>query len=176
MAIPVSLADARRQLKMEDNDASRDGELSTFIADAAAWIEQYTGHILVARDVIEQFTGFARLQLRAWPVKPGAAVVVAFTDAANANIVIAAPRLFVERRPARVLSALGTCWPPVAHGIVTVTVRAGYEAGDSVPGNLRRAMLVLISAYDADREGGEVFAAAEKTARLLCSDFRARGL
>jgi hypothetical protein len=55
-------------------------------------------------------------------------------------------------------------------------MRAGYEAGDAVPGNFRRAMLMLISAYDSDREGGEVFQKAEASARRLCGRLRARSL
>ena len=168
MAIPVSLADARRQLRLDDTDTSRDTELEQFIADAAAWVELYTGQTLVAADVVEQFLTFERMQLRAWPVKPDAAVSVNFTDAAGAAITIVGPRVRVVGRPAQVLPAVGTRWPPVGPGVVAVTVRAGYEIGDAVPGSIRRAILVLIAAYDADREGGELFAAAEATARSLC--------
>jgi hypothetical protein len=37
-------------------------------------------------------------------------------------------------------------------------------------------MLVLITAYDDDREGGDVFQQAEATARRLCRDYRFRAL
>lgn len=176
MAIPVTLVDARRQLRMEIDDTSRDVELGQFIADAAGWVEKYTGHVLVARDVEEQFASFDRLQLRAWPVKPDSAIAVEFQDRAGAAIAIAGARVVVRRRPAFAMPAFGTGWPAVGAGVVTVTVHAGYEPTDVVPGNFRRAMLVLITAYDVDREGGEVFATAERTARLLCTDFRARAL
>jgi hypothetical protein len=54
----------------------------------------------------------------------------------------------------------------------TVTIRVGYESADEVPRDLRRAMLLLIAAYDADREGGDVFAKAEDAARRLCRRYR----
>ena len=60
--------------------------------------------------------------------------------------------------------------------ITTVTVRAGYESPDDVPRDLRRAMLVLIGAYDADREGGDILAKAEASARRLCDRHRLRRL
>ncbi len=55
MPIPVILADARRQLRLDADDMSMDAELTEFIVDAAAWVEKYTGHILAAHDVVEQF-------------------------------------------------------------------------------------------------------------------------
>jgi hypothetical protein len=45
-----------------------------------------------------------------------------------------------------------------------------------VPGNFRRAMLVLIAAYDADREGGDILAKADVAATRMCRGFRFRGL
>ena len=175
MAVPVTIEDARQQLRLED-DWSQDVELQGFIADAAAWVERYTGHILEARDVTEQIRWSDRLFIQAWPIKPEAVPVVAYSGAAG-SIGLPGVRLDLSQRPARLLPAIGTAWPrDVAGTPVTVTVRAGYEAGASPPGNFRRAMLLLIGAYDADREGGEILAKAEATARLLCRDFRVRRL
>jgi uncharacterized phiE125 gp8 family phage protein len=178
MAIPVTLADARLQLKMEPDDTSRDTELQGFIADAAAWVESYTGHILVAREVTETFPGFGRLALRAWPIKADAVVALSYTAGLIGPVIVTGARLAAgSARPARVHPAFGTVWPHTGlTGTVSVTVRAGYEPGDPVPGNFRRAMLVLIGACDEDREGGDLFAKAEAAAKSLCRGFRARGL
>lgn len=166
MAIPVSLTDAKRQLRVEVDSCDRDREIADFISDAAAWIEGYSGQVLVAREVSEQFANFDRLELRAWPIKAGAALSVEYRDKAGVTIGVGS-RLSAVRRPVSVIPAAGTRWPCVGVELVSVTVRAGYEPGDAVPGNIRRAMLVLIAAYDADREGGEVFAKAEDCARGL---------
>ena len=172
MAIPVSLEDARRQVKLEEDDTSQDTELQGFINDAAAWVERYTGHALVARDVTEQFRGFGAVQLRAWPIKPDAAVGVAYVDTDGVPAAILGARLDVSSRPVRV-SPPQAFWPfRDTRQLFTVTVRAGYEPGDAVPGNFRRAMLVLIGAYDADREGGDVLAKAEAAARSLCRSYK----
>lgn len=156
-------------------DPSRDAEIADFIDDAAAWVEEYTGHILVARDVVEQFVSFERLRLKAWPIKHDAVVGIGYSPGAGAATNLYGARIASSSRPAVVLPAAGTRWPSGASG-VTVLVRAGYEPDDEVPGNIRRAMLVLISGYDADREGGDVFAKAEASARSLCSRLKARRL
>ncbi len=175
MAIPVTIQDAKRQLRIELGDTSQDEDIEGFVNDAAAWVEKYTGHILVARDVVEQFDSFDRLRLRAWPVKPDATVGIGYAPLTGAATNLYGSRIASSSRPASILPAVGSTWPASVNG-VTVLVRAGYEPTDTVPGNFRRAMLILISAYDSDREGGAVFQQAEASARRLCSWFRARNL
>jgi uncharacterized phiE125 gp8 family phage protein len=177
MAIPVTLADAKAHLRLEVEDLSRDAEVAGYIADATGWVEKYTGHILVARDVTEQFRGFAAVELRAWPIKPTALAGVAYLDAAGSPVAITGAVLETRQRPARVRPGVGTFWPfRDTRQLFTVTIRAGYEPTDDVPRNFRRAMLVLISAYDSDREGGELLQTAEATARRLCRDYKLRRL
>lgn len=177
MPIPVDLDDAKRQLKLESDDISHDSELLGFISDAAAWVEEYTGHIFDAQDVTETFRGFKPVMLRAWPVKATAVPGVAYVDSNGTPIAVTGARLDFSRERVRVVPGVGSFWPFVdGQQSFTVTVRAGYESGDVVPGNLRRAMLLLIAAYDADREGGDILAKAEQSARRLCADFRPRAL
>ncbi len=171
MAIPVTIEDARRQIQLEEDDDSRDDDLRQFIDDAAAWVETYTGHVLVARNVVVSYYGASIAQLRAWPIAPDAVATVKHIDGAGAAIVVPGVLFDPSRRPARLTP------PRTLEGkSYTVTVRAGYEADDAVPGNFRRAMLILISAYDSDREGGAIYQQAEASARKLCGWFRARNL
>lgn len=177
MAVPVSLEDAKRQLKLELDDVSQDDEIQGFIDDAVAWIENYTGHVLVARDVTAQFSDFASIEFREWPIAANAVPVVNYPSADGSAISITDVRADVSRRPVRVLPWIGSRWPSVPAGTgATATIRAGYEDGDTVPGVFRRAMLMLIGAYDDDREGGDAFTKAEATARRICSSFRPRAL
>lgn len=177
MAVPVILADARRQLKLEADDTTQDVELAGFIADAAAWAEKYTGHILAARDVTVQLPSFTS-KLPAWPIKPDASVSVSYGQIGAAPTVVTGVNVAVGARPARLAIPTSlSAWPLLASSdVVTVTVRAGYEDGDEVPASFRRAMLVLIGGYDADREGGDTFAKAETSARRLLAFYRARSL
>jgi hypothetical protein len=177
MAFPVSLEDAKIQLRYggaEQIGEDRTKEITGYIADAAAWVQRYTGHLLVAVDVTEQFRVPPRaIELRAWPVKPSAVPTITI-DAIPA---MSGARLDVTSRPARILPALRTCWSlSYTDQLLTVSIRAGYEDDDEVPGDIRRAMLVLIAAYDADREGGDLFAKAEMTAKSLCRDLRLKRL
>lgn len=165
MALPVTLDEAKAQLRVDGDD--QDDEIVGFIADAADWVEGHTGLILQAREVTEQVKG-ART-LRAWPISAQAVPVVSYIGKDGGPIVVDGARLDISTRPARVLPAAGTVWPfRSADQLCTVTVRAGYEDPDAVPRVVRRAMLVLIGGYDADREGGKVFAEAETAAARLC--------
>lgn len=172
MAIPVSLEDAKNQLRVDLDDTTQDVEIVGFITDAADWVEQYTGIVLEAREVTETFSGVKPATLKAWPVSATAIPIVTYD-----GLPVIAPRLDVSRRPARVWPSTGILWPfRRSDQIYSVSIRAGYEADEVVPGNLRRAMLVLIGAYDADREGGDILAKAEATARRLCDRFKVRAL
>ncbi|MBH9537522.1 head-tail connector protein [Novosphingopyxis sp. YJ-S2-01] len=165
MALPVTLEDAKKQLRVIGND--EDDTISGFIPDAAAWVEAYTGHLLEPREVVERFSGHD-LNLRYWPVaETGISVAVG-------GVPIEGARLYQTVRPAAVLNPIGTAWPYLETGsVVEVTYTAGYASPDDVPRNMVRAMLILISAYDADREGGEIFQRAEATAKNLCRQFKA---
>lgn len=177
MAIPVKLEDAKRQLRLEVDDASQDDEIRGFIADAAAWVEKYTGHILAARDVTEVFRGFRPVMFRAWPIAATALPGVAYTNGDGVAVAIPGARIDLSQGRARVAPGTGSFWPFIdSQQVFSVTIRAGYEDGDAVPGNLRRAMLVLIGGYDADREGGDILAKAEATASRLCASFRPRSV
>lgn len=171
MALPVTIEEAWAQLRAEPGE--RETEISDFILDAAAWVENYTGHILEARDVTERFCASAgSIALRAWPINHDAVPAITYTGT-NGPSSVDQVRLDVSRRPARVLPVRGLCWPiysPVQP--LTVTIRAGYESPADVPRNFRRAMLVLISAYDEDREGGKVLADAEAAAMRLCRGYK----
>jgi len=172
MPLPITLDEAKAQLRADDDE--QDEEILDFIQDAADWVEGFTGHILEARDVTEQFRGFGPVALRAWPIAPDAVPAGAYMNDAGATVALVGARLDLSRRPARVMPPCGASFWPFrnADQLFTITVRAGYENPDDVPRQLCRAMLVLISAYDADREGGSIFADAEKTAQRLCHRFK----
>ena len=176
MAIPVTLTDARRQLRLEADDESRDADLESYIEDAASRIERYTGHRFVAAEVEQYFRSTSVAVLDAWPIKDTALPAVTYVDEAGQTVTVTG-RLDTFARPARVTPEPGTPWLiSSSEQRFKVTVRAGYEPTDPVPGSLKRAMLILISAFDEDREGGDLFAKAEASALRLCDDYRAIGI
>lgn len=172
MALPITLEEAKRQLKVELDETDQDNEIEGFIRDAAAWVEDYTGLILEARQVVEHFSGFRAVALRAWPIDPTAVVSVTYADGNGSPVPVSAV-IDVTRRPATVSSAPDPFWPFVnAKQRFSVTVRAGFESPDDVPRALRRAMLVMITAFDVDREGGPIFSKAETAAKNLCRRYK----
>ena len=165
MALPVSLDDAKRQLRVLGD--TRDAEIAEFITDAAGWVEEYTGHLLEPREITERFASFARLHLSGWPIVGGPITVKTLTG--TGETIIDGAYLYAVSRPGSVLPATGTRWPRLLDGeTIEVSYTAGYVDPADVPRNFRRAMLVLITAYDFDREGGEKMQAAEMTAKRLC--------
>ncbi|WP_159981912.1 MULTISPECIES: head-tail connector protein [unclassified Novosphingobium] len=172
MALPVTLEEAKRQLKVEDDETDQNDEIEDFIRDAAAWVEDYTGHILEAREVVEHFNGFSPVSIRAWPIADTSIPVVTYTPAGGVPATQNA-RTDLTERPAKVAPVVGAFWPFIdSRQAFTVTIRAGYEDPNEVPRGLCRAMLVMIAAYDADREGGKIFADAEAAAKRLCRRFK----
>lgn len=177
MAYPVSLEEARRQIRLEADDESRDEDLTGWIADAAGWVEGYTGQLLDQREVTEHVSGFKPVEIRAWPIDAAAVPGVAYIGADGSPVAITGARLDLTRRPARIFPATGLFWPfRDSAQAFTVTITAGYANADAIPRDMKRAMLVLIAAYDADREGGDLFQNAVRTAERLCSRFRLRRL
>ncbi len=178
MALLVTIDEAKAQLQLSGAlETEQLAEINRFIVDAAGWVENYTGHILEGRDVTEEFTGFGVVQLRAWPIAANAAAGVAYIDGSGTPIAPTGARLDVSKRPARVLPPTGRFWPFLrADQQFSVTIRAGYADPADVPRDMRRAMLLLISAYDSDREGGDILAKAEASARRLCGSYRLRRL
>lgn len=172
MPIPVTIEDARRQLRLEETDESRDAELQSFIDDAADRVERLTGLRFVAGEVEQQFRGASFATLSAWPIKDTAVPTISYVDDDGQRVTIEG-RLDVTSRPARVTPAPGTAWPFVSRDQrFKVTIRAGYEPTDTVPAMLKRAMLILISAFEEDREGGDLFTKAEASAIRLCDQYR----
>ena len=145
--------------------------------DAIGWVEVHTGHLLRLRSVTESLSSFDGT-LKAWPVATTAKARVAYGVPGVTPVLIENVPVIVSRRPARLARpAALAAWPRLDAGAeVQVTVDAGYATADLIPGNLRRAVLVLAAAYDSDREGGDILAAAEKSARSLCGPFRMRRL
>lgn len=169
MALPVTLTEAKRQLRVT-NDFENEF-IEDAILDAADWIEDYTGHILEEREITETFSSFKRLRLSAWPIEPGDIAVS--TVSGGTPSPVDGAWLYAVSRPASVLPALPNRWPGLSAGdFVTVTYTAGYASPDAVPRKMVRAMLVLITGYFEDRSGGEAFKDAEETAKRLCRSYK----
>ncbi|APZ98064.1 hypothetical protein BWQ93_05905 [Sphingopyxis sp. QXT-31] len=176
MAEPISTAEGKKHLRVEST--ADDTLIADKIIAAREWVEDYTGLVLTRREVTEAIDSFsAQTRLRAWPVADEPISIV-YRDFVGAEQTIADAVLRPQTRPARIYPALGAVWPNcrTISGPAAVTFTAGYATAADVPQALKQAMLVMLTAFYDDRPGGEMFAAAERSAKALCRRYKRRVL
>jgi uncharacterized phiE125 gp8 family phage protein len=170
MAEPISLEDAKRQLRVLSTD--EDAFITSAIVDARGWIENYTGLVLTRREVVEVLPSFSA-QLSTWPIASIDAVTYFDTDGQEVILQEAEYFAQIARRPAY-LTAGG--WPTVRDGsMIEVTMTAGFATPDAVSAfspNLMRAMRILVAGFFSDRETGGLAGDVEIAAKRLCRPFR----
>lgn len=151
MAEPVTLAQARQQVRIYDPaDTSEDSLLTTYISAARAFVEQRAGLVLVEREFTEEHkavSGYITLTRR-----PATEVsAVAYTDSDGEEQAYADSRLV----DGRVYAALNDTWPYPAIGGFRVTYTAGLTAGQLAGDDykdLLAAILLLVAHWFANRE------------------------
>lgn len=161
---PISLATAKAHLRVLDD--SEDSLISCWITTAREWVEDYSGHMLVQREVSQSFDGFSSyFELFYRPVVD--VDPIAYVDADGADQTLADFAQTTGRYPFRV-------YPDEQPSIednssVTVTYTAGYAEGEE-PQKLIQAMLILIAGMHANR--GSIPDETAKTAMWLCDQHR----
>lgn len=174
---PVTLEAARSHLRVDST--TDDALIRDKIAAAREWVENYTGLVLTRRMVTERvsLSSFGRnTRLLAWPVATDQPASISYRDYLGIEQEIAGAVLRAATRPAMVFPAQGTSWPHVrsTSGDADITFTAGFATPDAIPRVLKEAMLVMLTAYYEDREGGDLFAKAEASARGLCRRYKRR--
>lgn len=175
MAEPVSIDEARKHLRVDGT--ADDVLIAEKIAAAREWVEDYTGLLLTRREVTERIGSLsARTELRAWPVAEAAPLVITYRDRSGTEQTISDAALRTGTRPALIYPAAGSYWPSAAASGIEVTFTAGFAAPEDIPAKLKQAVLVMLTGFYEDREGGALFVAAEQAARRLCRAQRGRML
>ncbi|MFD1951369.1 head-tail connector protein [Sphingomonas arantia] len=175
MPEPVSLELAKLQLRLDGT--AENALIEQSITAAREWVEKYTGHLLVRREVVEVVGALRNtVNLSAWPdvvvtkVEYLAGGAMVSLDAADFRV---APM----QRPAQLALVAPSGWfgagaraaGAASSPVITVTMQAGYANG-AVPAQLVRAMLVLIAAMYDGR--GSLSDAAIASATGLCRPYR----
>lgn len=167
---PVTVDEAKAQCRVT-NDAEN-ALIASYIAAAREWVENYTGHILVQREMTEQRECFGRfIEIRRWPVI--SVDEISYVDSEGDDQDFAD---FVARTgvfPARVYPEAS--WPSLdTNGVASVTYTAGYAAGDE-PRALLQAMLLLIGHWFSIRGNvslGQTPQEIPLATTALCEQFR----
>lgn len=148
MAEPVTLEQAKAHCRVLHDD--EDNLINALIIAAREWVEHFTGHILVKREIVQRLNWSAP-RLFAWPIADDAEPSVSYLDSDGAPQTLADARLIFGNSYAQIAPAFGANWP-TAYGPVTVTVEAGYGSPEDVPQSLKQAMLLLIGHYYVNRQ------------------------
>jgi len=128
MALAVSLADAKAQLRMDSDETALDGQLSLWIAGITADAEHETGRKFTNRPMRVTLPGFhAAIKLSA----PTYSVEnVRFFDVDGHDWLLHPDDYYLDRSstPSRVMPALGKAWPATAVSVnaVEIDYTAGY--------------------------------------------------
>jgi uncharacterized phiE125 gp8 family phage protein len=146
---PVSVAEAKAHLRVVDD--SEDALIASYLKAARGWVENYTSHILVRRQITEQRDRFCRyIEINNRPVI--SVNEISYTDSDGMDAVYADFIASTAREPTRIYPALNGTFPTLGtNGEVTVTYTAGYAQGEE-PQALLQAILLLVGHWFAYRE------------------------
>lgn len=171
MPEPVTLAEARAHCRVLSTD--EDTLITALIIAAREWVENFTGHILVQREVTQRLSCFRHPRLFAWPIADDATVTATYVDSDGATQPLTGARLIFGNGWAELATAFGSTWP-TSYGPATVTVEAGYATADDVPRSMKQAILLLVGHWFANRESvsDKPMTEAPLTVEALCQPYR----
>lgn len=171
MPEPITLEEAKNQCRVLSADD--DDLIASLIVAAREWVESYTGHILVMRDVTQRLSSFTRPRLFAWPIADDATVTATYVDSDGATQPLTGARLIFGNGWAELATAFGSVWP-ATYGPASITVEAGYATPDDVPRSMKQAMLLLIGHWFANRESvsDNTMTEVPLTVEALCQPYR----
>lgn len=147
MAI-VTLAEAKRQLRIDPDDTGDDDELQGYVDAITGVVEDYKKEIIEAREVREDLTPCGRRRFRLWNV-PVISLVSLATFDGSTTWDVSNMRVSTDTGLVSVLSG-----PPVS-GNVEAVYMAGYA---TVPDRYKRGALVILQhTWETQRgKGGPV--------------------
>lgn len=155
---PVSLDEAKAQLRVESDNYKDDDSIAFFIAAARTRVEALTGRALVNQtwdlyaDAVPRRGG--ALELAKGTVQSVASVKYIDTDGVQQTLDPAKYVVDTARIPGRILPAYGEEWPATREQVNAVVVRfvAGYGIPYDVPHDLKQAIRLLASHWFENRE------------------------
>lgn len=156
MAEPVTLAEAKAQVRM-DNDNSEDTFITSLIAPARAYVERCSRFFWVAASRSETFFRFGDyLEISRRPI--ATVDTITYTDAAgNGGTTYTGFLTSIGEMSARVSPAIDDSFPTLgAGGVITVNYTSGALSATSEEYLIgKRAMLLLIGHWFEFREAAQ---------------------
>lgn len=146
---PLTATEVKNYLKV---DTSADDDLITdIIAAARRQVEAYTSLALISQTIVQKWDALpptsGALYLARGPLISLSSIT--YTDTAGASQTLSTDYYLVDDYdvPAKVRLKYGQTWPDTYNqdNVITATYTAGYADADSVPEDIKQAMLLLIA-------------------------------
>lgn len=154
---PITLAEAKLQCSIDSGDW--DSLLSDLIVQARQHVEEILGRSLITQTWVQKFDVFPCGRECIYLARPPVQSVSSITyyDSAGTLQTWSGSSYLLDKdsEPARIQPAPGGYWPSTQdrQNAAAVTFVAGYGDDETtVPGPIRRAMLLLISHWFENRE------------------------
>lgn len=164
-AEPLTLAEVKAHLRIEEDDDTEDLYLLGLIQSAREYVEDYCGIALLTQTWQLVSDGFQCVfQLRP-PVQSVSSV--SYVDAVGSTAAVASSvyRLDSTSWPARLTNDYSQTWPTPLQttNAVTITYVTGYSSAASIPQRIKQAMLMHIADAYENRESQIVGATLQDT-------------
>lgn len=177
MATLVSLATVKLHLR-KGSDTSEDTLIDAYRSAAIAWVEKYTGHVLIQREVTDTFAEWGdALRLRYQPITVGdpTPTLTVTYDAVEGDETEYTDLVIRDQRyPWLIVPPYGDSFPTLGdNGAISVTYTAGYDAGQ-VPDELNAAILLMCEHWHTNRAAAAADELYEAPLSVvsLCRPFR----
>jgi uncharacterized phiE125 gp8 family phage protein len=176
MATLVTLTTVKQHLRKTTTE--EDDGIGAYRTAAIAYVEKYTGHILIQREVTDSFPAWGDfLTLRHQPITvddPTPTLTVTYHDAEGDETEYETRVIRDQTYPWTIHPPYGSDFPTLAdNGTITVEYTAGYDAGE-VPDELNAAVLLLCGHWYANRSAVDEGSFQELPLSVvsLCRPFR----
>lgn len=154
-AEPVSLAEARKHLRIDADMTDEDGLIQAWISAARQAAEQRTGRAFARQTLRYSRNSWPTERQIALPMAPLISVESVLYTTAAGEVLLLPPEEYTvdtDSEPGRIVLAPGRYWPAVALADdrpIRITYQAGYEA---VPKPAWAAMLLILGHLYEHRE------------------------
>lgn len=154
---PISLADAKKQLRLPSAYTSEDDAINWYIKAAREIAERETNRALLTQTwklTLDKFPASGVIQCSKNPVI--AITSIQYYDTAGDLQTWSADNYILDdqREPWRITPAYGLSFPSTQSRInaVTITFTAGYSSADTIPANIMQGMRLIIGDLYKNRE------------------------
>ena len=145
-SFPVSVDEAKAHMRVTHTDD--DIYIGNLVEAVTKWAELFQQRTYVSTTLTQYFDCFPSVMLLDFPPLVSVTSIV-YVDPAGANQTLAASVYTVDtsNEPGRVYLAYGQSWPSTRDipKAITVTYVAGYGTSNSVPKDIKQAILMMIA-------------------------------